>query len=81
MRAEGGIVVRAGPVSGRRAVYLRAMRRGGHRVFAVGDPARPGYRVVRLPDLADWARSDAARVHDAFLPGDPGAVNAPGAAA
>jgi hypothetical protein len=80
VRADGGIVVGAGPVSGRRVVYLRAMRRGGHRVFAVGDPARPGYRVVRLPDIADWARSDAAWVHDAYLPGDPGAVNAAGAA-
>ena len=76
VRGEGGILVRIGPDADRRLVYLRAVRRGGDQVFAFSDPERPGDQVVPLPQITAWARSQAARVHDAYLPG-PGAGSTP----
>ena len=77
VRGEGGILVRTGPDPGLRLLYLRAVRHGGDRVFAFRDPERSRSQVVGLSQITDWARPQAARVHDAYLPGNPAAGSTP----
>ena len=70
VRGEGGILVRTGADADRRLLYLRAVRRGGDRVFAFSDPGQSTSQVRRLSQITGWARSEAAQVHDAYLPAD-----------
>jgi hypothetical protein len=68
VRGEGGVLVRTGADQDRRVLYLRAARRGVDRVFAFGNPDRSTYGEVTLRAITDWARSQAAVVHGAYLP-------------
>ena len=38
--------------------------------FAFSDPERSSYQVMRLSQITGWARSEAAQVHQAYLPTD-----------
>jgi hypothetical protein len=79
VRDEGGILVCTGPDADRRLGYLQVVQRDANLVFAFSDPGRSRYQVVPLSQITDWARSEAAWVHDAYLPPGPLAGGTPAA--
>ncbi len=70
VRGEGGILVRTRREADWRLLYLRAVRHGGERAFAFSDSERPNSEVLLLSQITGWTRSEAAQVHDAYLPAD-----------